>query len=368
MSSLQSLPLELLLSVADYLTSRELFSLCVTCKQYWKELEPVVQKKRQAEEYREIDFSAFDYEARATLQHLLLENPSLLHFVEKVIIEKELHSYEVVCDENGTMLGRRWKRRDLDTSNAFISLIRDDSLLYSLHGIEGDEPEEYRNKLEQAIRDGDDGPLLAYFLELVPNLEELHLPLIPYMWSDSWMFSSVKQIVVAYSGVHRSLPLQRLTRIEFTDHYPTVVKLDWVFCAMRIPSLRSLRVSARSQVQGSDARVDQCVALSNIDDLELDFEAIAPETVSQILASVRSLKRFSLSLAGWCNRSFDSSAILRKLVTQTSHSLESVSFNWNPYWENVVRDRIHLRRGMFCKEQANVSARARQFRCEIFKN
>ena len=58
---------------------------------------------------------------------------------------------------------------------------------------------EYKALFESASRRGDNGSIFACFLKLLPNLITLKWLLAPSPWSNSWMLTYLKNIIVGYA-------------------------------------------------------------------------------------------------------------------------------------------------------------------------
>ena len=348
MASMQSMPSEIRLYISDYLTSHELLGLAFTCRFYWKTFESVIQKKRQSERYRRIEFDQDEPSVRTVLLEFL-RNPLLAQCVEEVSIEDVVSTvFRDEGEDNARVGNHRDSADSLEKQNMLQSTEESELLVESIlahsfinHFFSQEFPGEtigHRNRIIQAVNKPDEGLLYVYFLTLLPNLEELNWPAAPVAWSDAWMLPALRNVVVASSSPQRSCPFRALTHVELTGPDDRGdVNVELLRYVMRIPSLRCLRASMLfGQLQKSSNPIDPQLARSRIVDLDLMVQTATPEAIDQILEGTVSLKDFSLSMEDTYNRSYDSSLVLRSVIAHASQSLEILTFDWCPFWANNV--------------------------------
>ena len=359
-SSLDSLPPELCLWVCDYLSSRELFCFSLTCKAYRNCYEPLVDQKRHVEKYADITFHRMHSDIRPFLYDFL-QKPSLLPLVRKLTISSNLtfnlgshggvYPDELPARARETKLDKEFP----DYCNLLVESVRTS---HYLNQSVGSQPENefahYTGSIEDAIRKGDRGPLYAYFLELLPNLEELVWPSSPRRFRDLWMLRLLKHTVGMNARACHSLPFRSLTRVELTDGDGWRVDTTLARYFLRIPSLRSFSVLFwYGLIERSKVEIEPNFPLSRVTSLCLQIRFTTPSAVSQMLDGITYLKEFCMGMGSGRGWNYASRSVIELLAPHASHSLEVLKLNWGEWRTGSVSTKIISKALSFHRRNAN---------------
>ena len=181
-----------------------------------------------------------------------------------------------------------------------------------------------RNEIEDwvtAVKDGNEDPIVALLLLLLPNLCTMTLAILP----DS--FCRLAETFRRISETKNSPFLTRLATINL-DFYSTseddFMAWKWINMSAKLPSVQSIHVEdIRSNNIEDMIRYRQCFkpGSSTIKELVLAESKICPQLMIQLFSSFKALKKFTYSSP---DVRFEPFWMGKALVAFANHSLESL--------------------------------------------
>lgn len=179
------------------------------------------------------------------------------------------------------------------------------------------------SRLETAIANGSDGPIIALLLPRLPNLKQL-----TYVdWGDrDWLLDVLKQAAVAYAAPNPPLDFRNLTTVRLM-HWDTELCIPYEFVRYLI-CMPAVRLLCGHMVGGERASGGPLnLARSRVTDLEFSYSALSRGAMADILSGIEALERFTYECGGVMvdYTDYDPRGMVADLLKYAGHSLEELS-------------------------------------------
>jgi hypothetical protein len=354
------LPPELKLSIADYLDPISSLNFALTCKEYWKLCQALLEShtKRFAEAPL---LASYEIEGAArplmdgpprprigiwqTLKDVLRDPKKGWYITEIDLRSCWVHDNSKAPEEvPEEFLDAAMKLMDL-----YPPLVDGDSRAMKnaidLYHVEDPAEKCIVTQIYNDVKAGSPSGVLAILIHHLLNLKTIRMTMDR---EDTTFAAMIDWVAIEYMDEAKSphLPFQRL-KTAALSHYDTegCIAADWVLTFLRIPSLRTFAAS----MMGGDFRRKMDIPKersirpgSKIEEFVFTSCQFEAKAVEYMIANTLSLKRFTYAAGGACTNEalYDPKVILKALAKYARDSLEYLVLQHFDLTEEEVR--IHL--------------------------
>ncbi|KAL9063369.1 MAG: hypothetical protein Q9161_009494 [Pseudevernia consocians] len=336
MSTLLSLPNEILLQIIEETRPYTIRSFVSTCKKIWTlGVKALEQHQQDLERYQDPELgiwqngeSGIEVNSYAYLSELLLKPRRALYVNHLVVHNRSFtvfeHRQEPFTKESLTMI-----------DEICGLLFKDDGCPY----IRGDEVGQWAEKL----RRGDTNAVACLFLTLLPNLESLSL----MEYSNQGIAEFIYKISKANQSRHRMLqgplPLNNLATIVINDTTSMDQpgeKFGIFEACMTLPSLRRLSGKYIDSPFDKWPTEEEFPLESNVTEIDFYSSAVNAESFARLLKRIKALRRLRYRFARLPGMLGDYTPLsLKRILEQhCSKTLTHLDFNLiNPSFDGQNR-------------------------------
>ena len=170
------------------------------------------------------------------------------------------------------------------------------------------------------VKAGDENPILALLLLLLPNLSTLSL-----RDGQSWE-GPLQETIQRIAGAEKPMFLMRLVTVEFMFHFwEFEADLNWLGMFAALPLVQSLHFNNVTDEQGDNVITESpyvAPASYNITEITFTNSGLRPILLFQLLETVKGLKVFSYVQPNESSCRFELFWIRGALLANAKHSLE----------------------------------------------
>lgn len=331
--ALRDLPAELKLAIAEQLDPRSCVRFALTCAEHSRLYSSLVAShKKYWECYKTINT---DGSGRFiwNITREAIENPKIAQYIEDVSLPagQETTTWNPSLVTNLPMVFSPAQVPE-DIVQVYVSAAMKMPIMQDVLKSCNFDPHNYGPNwnMEQTIRIGYDGPLVALLVSLAINLRILRFT--EFRESNEF-YDLLQRAASAYADPTKtqSLPFQSLTyvAVAYSGDFGCC-NAHWMDLFLSIPSLRGFatyKMGGLLSLQQHD-KAQKSFAKSKVKDLLLRYSLFAPETLEKCLSRIEALRSFAYENGrGFISREgcFAPRRVTAALLKYASHSLEQLA-------------------------------------------
>lgn len=293
--SLDLLPVELVIAVAELLGPFSSFDFALTSKAHWKLCEFIITKHRQLfAENHTIDAtdSAYPYTNHILWDKLkeISANETVGEYVREISLPSQRATYLDGDAAHDFQLSDQSARPPLEDLDRYIKIRQ---RIEKLYGWEATAPEYtfFGTDWDEWILRGSSEPIIVMLTHYTPHLRVFRFTDLEM---DEIFSNAVRIIAASYSrpSLAPKLPFQHLTTVAVA-HWDSEMSChsDWCIFFCAIPSVRNFVANAMSGDESDDSH--EYLPVSNVTELVFCNSVFPTSTIENIVCRTPKLERFS---------------------------------------------------------------------------